>query len=92
MNTVSSALQSSGSTVITALTKTVYEHYYTCFKIARRYLSSLFVVLMMFIMCLLQTVNQLAMETNRVMKGSHSRKTAAFVRVSLTPKHNGPHS
>lgn len=29
-----------------------------------------------------QTVNQLAMETSRVMRGSHSRKTAAFVRVS----------
>jgi len=32
--------------------------------------------------CRLQTVNQLAMETSRVMRGSHSRKTAAFVRVS----------
>ncbi|XP_041671103.1 VPS35 endosomal protein-sorting factor-like isoform X1 [Cheilinus undulatus] len=30
---------------------------------------------------LIHTVNQLAMETNRVMKGSHSRKTAAFVRA-----------
>ncbi|XP_068610312.1 VPS35 endosomal protein-sorting factor-like [Brachionichthys hirsutus] len=30
---------------------------------------------------LIQTVNQLAMETNRVMRGSHSRKTAAFVRA-----------
>lgn len=30
-------------------------------------------------------VNQLAMETRKVMKGSHSRKTAAFVRVSLSP-------
>lgn len=29
-------------------------------------------------------VNQLAMETRKVMKGSHSRKTAAFVRVSLS--------
>lgn len=29
-----------------------------------------------------QTVNRLAMETRRVMKGNHSRKTAAFVRVS----------
>lgn len=29
-----------------------------------------------------KTVNQLAMETRRVMRGSHSRKTAAFVRVS----------
>lgn len=34
-------------------------------------------------MSLLQTVNQLAMETRRVMKGNHSRKTAAFVRVGL---------
>lgn len=32
----------------------------------------------------MQTVNQLAMETSRVMRGNHSRKTAAFVRVSLT--------
>lgn len=30
---------------------------------------------------LIHTVNQLAMETNRVMKGNHSRKTAAFVRA-----------
>uniref|UniRef100_A0A3Q3KWI5 VPS35 endosomal protein-sorting factor-like n=1 Tax=Labrus bergylta TaxID=56723 RepID=A0A3Q3KWI5_9LABR len=30
---------------------------------------------------LIHTVNQLAMETSRVMKGSHSRKTAAFVRA-----------
>ncbi|KAF1374178.1 hypothetical protein PFLUV_G00246850 [Perca fluviatilis] len=30
---------------------------------------------------LIHTVNQLAMETNRVMRGSHSRKTAAFVRA-----------
>uniref|UniRef100_A0A8C2JPK2 VPS35 endosomal protein-sorting factor-like n=1 Tax=Cyprinus carpio TaxID=7962 RepID=A0A8C2JPK2_CYPCA len=29
----------------------------------------------------IQTVNQLAMETRRVMKGNHSRKTAAFVRA-----------
>lgn len=29
-----------------------------------------------------KTVNQLAMETRMVMKGNHSRKTAAFVRVS----------
>lgn len=36
----------------------------------------------MFLMELHQTVNQLAMETRRVMRGSHSRKTAAFVRVS----------
>lgn len=52
--------------------------------------SELLDVLMMFFVCLLQTVNQLAMETNHVMKGSHSRKTAAFVRVSflLTPKHD----
>lgn len=80
---------SSGSTVITAL-KAIKAHYYTCFTIVRRDLSSLLDVLMMFFMCLLQTVNQLAMETNHVMKGSHSRKTAAFVRVSftLTPKHN----
>uniref|UniRef100_A0A665UVW2 VPS35 endosomal protein-sorting factor-like n=1 Tax=Echeneis naucrates TaxID=173247 RepID=A0A665UVW2_ECHNA len=33
---------------------------------------------------LIHTVNQLAMETRRVMRGSHSRKTAAFVRVSHT--------
>lgn len=33
--------------------------------------------------CHIQTVNQLAMETRRVMRGNHSRKTAAFVRVSL---------
>lgn len=32
--------------------------------------------------CRFQTVNQLAMETSTVMRGSHSRKTAAFVRVS----------
>lgn len=32
--------------------------------------------------CHFQTVNQLAMETSTVMRGSHSRKTAAFVRVS----------
>lgn len=31
---------------------------------------------------LFKAVNQLAMETRRVMRGSHSRKTAAFVRVS----------
>lgn len=31
----------------------------------------------------MQTVNQLAMETSRVMRGNHSRKTAAFVRVRL---------
>ncbi|XP_029954713.1 VPS35 endosomal protein sorting factor-like [Salarias fasciatus] len=31
---------------------------------------------------LIHTVNQLAMETRRVMRGSHSQKTAAFVRVS----------
>uniref|UniRef100_A0A8C1AJT9 VPS35 endosomal protein-sorting factor-like n=1 Tax=Cyprinus carpio carpio TaxID=630221 RepID=A0A8C1AJT9_CYPCA len=30
---------------------------------------------------LIHTVNQLAMETRRVMKGNHSRKTAAFVRA-----------
>uniref|UniRef100_A0A7N6AUV4 VPS35 endosomal protein-sorting factor-like n=1 Tax=Anabas testudineus TaxID=64144 RepID=A0A7N6AUV4_ANATE len=30
---------------------------------------------------LIHTVNQLAMETRRVMRGSHSRKTAAFVRA-----------
>ncbi|XP_041818349.1 VPS35 endosomal protein-sorting factor-like isoform X2 [Chelmon rostratus] len=30
---------------------------------------------------LIHTVNQLAMETSRVMRGSHSRKTAAFVRA-----------
>ncbi|XP_070708223.1 VPS35 endosomal protein-sorting factor-like [Pempheris klunzingeri] len=30
---------------------------------------------------LIHAVNQLAMETNRVMRGSHSRKTAAFVRA-----------
>ncbi|TRY58965.1 hypothetical protein DNTS_033933 [Danionella cerebrum] len=30
---------------------------------------------------LIHTVNQLSMETRRVMKGSHSRKTAAFVRA-----------
>ncbi|KAM9424671.1 VPS35 endosomal protein-sorting factor-like isoform 1-T1 [Pholidichthys leucotaenia] len=30
---------------------------------------------------LIHTVNQLAMETRRVMKGTHSRKTAAFVRA-----------
>ncbi|XP_041829823.1 VPS35 endosomal protein-sorting factor-like [Melanotaenia boesemani] len=30
---------------------------------------------------LIHTVNQLAMETTRVMRGSHSRKTAAFVRA-----------
>lgn len=30
---------------------------------------------------LIHTVNQLAMETSRVMRGNHSRKTAAFVRA-----------
>ncbi|XP_059180994.1 VPS35 endosomal protein-sorting factor-like isoform X2 [Centropristis striata] len=30
---------------------------------------------------LIHTVNQLAMETSRVMRGTHSRKTAAFVRA-----------
>ncbi|XP_075890852.1 VPS35 endosomal protein-sorting factor-like isoform X1 [Nelusetta ayraudi] len=33
------------------------------------------------LMHLIHTVNQLAMETSRVMKGNHSRKTAAFVRA-----------
>uniref|UniRef100_A0A671SSI6 VPS35 endosomal protein-sorting factor-like n=1 Tax=Sinocyclocheilus anshuiensis TaxID=1608454 RepID=A0A671SSI6_9TELE len=33
---------------------------------------------------LIHTVNQLAMETRRVMKGNHSRKTAAFVRACAT--------
>lgn len=33
------------------------------------------------LMQLIHMVNQLAMETRRVMKGSHSRKTAAFVRA-----------
>uniref|UniRef100_A0A8C5U914 VPS35 endosomal protein-sorting factor-like n=1 Tax=Malurus cyaneus samueli TaxID=2593467 RepID=A0A8C5U914_9PASS len=32
---------------------------------------------------LIHSVNQLAMETRRVMKGSHSRKTAAFVRACV---------
>jgi hypothetical protein len=31
---------------------------------------------------LVQCVNQLAMETRRIVRGKHLRKTAAFVRVS----------
>ncbi|XP_010156050.1 PREDICTED: UPF0505 protein C16orf62-like, partial [Eurypyga helias] len=32
---------------------------------------------------LIHSVNQLAMETRKVMKGNHSRKTAAFVRACV---------
>lgn len=48
------------------------------------HIYTVYVCVYLFMYLFSKMVNQLAMETRKVMKGSHSRKTAAFVRVSLS--------